>query len=68
MRLLIITIAVTTVVLIVVVTQRSLFGVQLFVHDDCVLSALRIIEVQKAFVLSSSCDTIQRNQLRFILP
>ena len=50
--MLIITIAVTTVVLIVVVTQRSLFGVQLFVHDDGVLSALRIIEVQKAFVLS----------------
>ena len=66
--MLIITIAVTTVVLIVVVTQRSLFGVQFFVHDDGVLSALRIIEVQKALVLSISCDTIQRNQLRFILP
>ena len=66
--MLIITIAVTTAVLIVVVTQRSLFGVQLFVHYDGVLSALRIIEVQKAFVLSSSWDTIQRNQLRFILP
>ena len=66
--MLIFTIAVTTVVLIVVVTQHSFFGVQLFVHPDDVLSALRIIEAKKAVVLSSSCDTIQRNQLRLILP